>query len=167
MGPFLHLTPVCKSKGVILLSDVDLTIVCSQYVATWPFEKKFAKWDIFCTWHPCARDLRGHSSFRCWLDYSMFTMSWNTHCRIQKYFGKSIVIATISYSKVRWGRIWIIFSRGNSYTVTPQAEPCMRFSRLDIIRIRQPNAPNNKFIIPLSHHKYLLIILRVLNCIIT
>ena len=27
--------------------------------------------------------------------------------------------------------------------------------RLDIIRIRQPRAPNNKFIIPLSHCKYL------------
>ena len=35
--------------------------------------------------------------------------------------------------------------------------------RLDIILIRQPNTPNNKFIIPLSHYKYLLIILRALK----
>ena len=35
--------------------------------------------------------------------------------------------------------------------VRPQAELWMTFPRLDIICIRQPNAPNNEFIISLSH----------------
>ena len=39
--------------------------------------------------------------------------------------------------------------------VRPEAEPVYEVPRLDIIRIRQPSAPNNEFIIPLSHCKYL------------
>ena len=48
-------------------------------------------------------------------------------------------------------------------TLRPQAKPCMMFPRLDRIRIRQTNAPSNKFIIPVSHYKYLLIILQALK----
>ena len=43
------------------------------------------------------------------------------------------------------------------------AEPVYEVPRLDIIRIRQPSAPNNEFIIPLSHCKYLKIILPFLK----
>ena len=40
-----------------------------------------------------------------------------------------------------------------------EAKPVYEVPRLDIICIRQPSPPNNEFIIPLSHCKYLKIIL--------
>ena len=48
-------------------------------------------------------------------------------------------------------RLRVISNRGTHTTWRPQAEPVYEVPRLDIIRIRQPSAPNNEFIIPLSH----------------
>ena len=48
-----------------------------------------------------------------------------------------------------------------------QAEPCMTFPRLNRIRIRQPNAPNNAFIIPLFIINTSKLSYELLNCKIT
>ena len=81
--------------------------------------------------------------------YRVTTITVQSH----KIYYTAVILLIIRCAGV--GYMWIISSRGNSYTVMPQVEPCTRFPRLDIIRIRQPNAPYNEFIIPLCHNKYL------------